>query len=88
MRDRYLGFDSLLFDDAPVTLYDWYSFEDSSALNKILVKTRAEDHEPKDIANVSSIVPALRDAERIQRVYAPCQRQIEEITRIMEEINK
>ncbi len=88
LRYRYLGFDSLLFDDAPVTLYDWYSFEDSSALNKILVKTRAEDHEPKDIANVSSIVPALRDAERIQRVYAPCQRQIEEITRIMEEINK
>ncbi len=88
LSDRYSGFDSLLFDDASVTLYEWYSFEDSSALNKILVKTRAEDHEPKDIANMSSIVPALRDVERIQRVYAPEQRQIEEITRMMEEINK
>ena len=88
LSDHYPGYDSLLFDEAPITLYEWYSFEDPSALNKILVKTRAEDQEPKDIANVSSIVPALRDAERIQRVYAPDQRQIEEITQIMEEINK
>ena len=86
LSDHYPGYGSLLFDEAPVTLYEWYSFEDSSALNKILVKTRAEDQEPKDIANVSSIVPALRDAECIQRVYAPDQSQIEEISQIMNKL--
>ena len=88
LRDYYSGHNRLLFDEAPIRLYEWYSFEDPSALNKILVKTRAEDQEPKDIANVSDIVPALRDAERIQRVYAPSQCHIREINQIMEEIDK
>ena len=88
LRDSYAGCASLLFDDAEVAFYKWYDFVDSSALNKVLVKTRAEDQEPKDLANVSSIVPALRDAERIQRVYAPDRDQVEEISQIMEEVNK
>ena len=83
----YTEYDSLLLDDAVVVFYRWYEFDDSSALNKVLVKTRAGEQEPQDIANVSPIVPALRDAERIQRVYAPNQTQIEEVSRILKEVN-
>ena len=79
-------YNTLLFDDAKIALYKWYDFADSSVLNKVLVKTRAEDQEPRDIADVSSIVPALREEERIQRVYAPDQNQIEEVRQIMEEV--
>lgn len=87
LQERYSGYDSLLFDNAEVEFYKWYDFSDSSALKKVLVKTRAEDQEPTDIANVSSIVPALRDAERIQRVYAPDRDQVEAISQIMKEVN-
>ena len=79
-------YNALLFDDAKVALYKWYDFADSSALNKVLVKARAEDQEPRDIADVSSIVPALRKEERIQRVYASDQNQIDEVRQIMEEV--
>ncbi len=79
-------YSTLFFDDAKVALYKWYDFADSSALNKVLVKVRAEDQEPRDIADVSNIVPALREEERIQRVYAPDQNQIDEVRQTMEEI--
>ena len=87
LQEHYAGYDGLLFDNAEVEFYKWYDFSDSSALKKVLVKTRAEDQEPTDIANVSSIVPALRDAERIQRVYAPDRDQVEAISQIMKEVN-
>ena len=76
---------SYLFDDATAALYKWYSFEDSSALNKILVKTPADDPEPKDIATVSGVVRSLRDAERIQRVYASDEDQVNTLRKIMRE---
>ena len=79
-------YSTLFFDDAKVALYKWYDFADSSALNKVLVKARAEDQEPRDIADVSNIVPALREEERIQRVYALDQNQIDEVRQTMEEI--
>lgn len=49
---EYKEYDSLLLDDAEVVFYRWYDFDDSSALNKVLVKTRGEEQEPQDIANV------------------------------------
>ena len=76
---------SYLFDDATAALYKWYSFEDSSALNKILVKTPVDDPEPKDIATVSGVVRSLRDAERIQRVYASDEDQVNTLRKIMRE---
>ena len=86
LRRRHVEtYGSLLFDDATATLYKWYGFEDSSALNKILVKTRAEDQEPKDIATVSGVVRALRDAERIQRVYGSDKSQVNTLRTIMQE---
>ncbi len=39
----------VLFDDATVEPYKWYSFDDASALNKVLVKTRDDMSEPIDI---------------------------------------
>ena len=87
LREHHAGYDDLLFDNSEVAFYKWYDFSDSSVLKKVLVKTRAEDQEPTDIANVSSIVPALRDAERIQRVYAPDRDQVEAISQIMKEVN-
>ena len=87
LKDDYEEYDSLLLDDAEVVFYRWYDFDDSSALNKVLVKTGTEDQEPKDIANVSRVVHALRGAERIQRIYAPNQAQIQEVSRILKEVN-
>lgn len=73
----------VLFDDASVTLYKWYNFDDASALNKVLIKTRDGLSEPEDIGVVSDVVKALRDEERILRVYAPEQNQAEEMERIL-----
>lgn len=58
LRDREPElFGETLFDDAAVSLYKRYDFaDDASALNKVLVKTRDDEAEPRDIANVSRIV--------------------------------
>ncbi len=79
-------YDSILFDDATIALYRWYNFEESSALNKVLVKTSVSNREPRDIANVSRIVPALREEERIQRVYAPDEEQLGGLNQILQEV--
>ena len=88
LQERYAErYGELLFDDDDkVTLYKRYSFEDSSALNKVLVKTQDTDSEPRDIANVSVVVWALREAEFIKRVYAPNHEQIEELSQILREV--
>ena len=78
----------LLFDDASVALYKWYDFKDASALNKVLVKKHPGQAEPKDIASESSVIRALRDMERIQRVYAPNSNQIDELKETIREINQ
>ena len=86
LRERYPDkYDSLLFDDETVTLYKWYDFRDASALNKVLVKVHPNQAEPIDIASESKIVRALRDAERIQRVYASDQGQVNTLRGIMQE---
>ena len=88
LRERYAErYGELLFDDDDkVTLYKRYSFEDSSALNKVLVKTQDTDSEPRDIADVSAVIGALREAEFIKRVYAPNHEQIQELSRILQEV--
>lgn len=63
--------EDLLFDEPTLSLYKWYDFDDASALNKVLVKTREDMDEPVDIIGESEIVKALRGEKRIQRVYAP-----------------
>ena len=89
LRERHAEIQkTLLFDDADVTLYKWYDFEDSSALNTVLVKTHVNDSEPKDIAQVSNVVPALRDAERVQRVYAPDQDGVDKLNQLIKEMHQ
>lgn len=86
LRDRYPEMqDDLIFDDETILLYRWYDFRDASALNKVLVKVRPNQAEPIDIASESKIVRALRDVERIQRVYASDQNQVNTLRRIMRE---
>ena len=80
------NYEDILFDDVEVALYKQYDFNDTSALNKVLVKTRLEDSDLQDIAEVSPVIQAFRDAERIQRVYAPDRDAREELQKIMEEI--
>ena len=80
------NYEDILFDDVEVALYKQYDFNDTSALNKVLVKTRLEDSDLRDIAEVSPVIQAFRDAERIQRVYAPDRDAREELQKIMEEI--
>ena len=78
----------LLFDDATVAPYKWYDFEDTSALNKVFVKGHPGQTEPTDIVSESSVIRALRDKERIQRVYAPNSNQIDKLKDIIREINQ
>jgi len=87
LENRSLRFiDDVLFDEPTVALYKWYDFDDASALNKVLVKERSDVKEPRDIAGVSSVVGELRGEERIQRVYAPEQAQVDELHKILEEV--
>ncbi len=79
-------YQDLLFDEPTVTPYKWYDFDDASALNKVLVKTREDENEPTDIANISSIVKTLKDEERIQRVYAPNRDIAEQLQTILGEV--
>lgn len=76
----------MIFDDSTVTPYRWYSFEDPSALNKVLVKTR--NGEPKDIASISSIVASLQNEEQIRRVYVPDSVKSGEIFEILEGLKR
>ena len=80
--------EDLLFDDPTVMPYRWYDFDDASALNKVLVKTRGDMNEPEDIAEESSIVKALQGRERIQRVYAPDSAKADELANMLEEVDK
>lgn len=78
--------DEVLFDDAAVSSYKWYPFDDSSALGKVLVKTHDDMIEPEDIVDVSDTVRVLRDnGERIQRVYAPDTERAEELRAVLKE---
>ncbi len=75
--------DKILFDDTEVTSYKWYNFDDTSALNKILVKTRDDIQEPTDIIDISDIVKALRDGTRIRRCYAPDKSKADDLQAIL-----
>ncbi len=80
--------EGLLFDDAAVAPYKWYNFDDASALNKVLVKTRKDMEEPEDIIDVSDIVKTLRVETRIQRVYAPDAERESELRNILGEVER
>ena len=78
--------DEVLVDDVTVSSYKWYPFDDASALNKVLVKARADMAEPVDIAEESNVVRALRDGERIQRVYTPNADRAEKLRSVLNEV--
>ena len=85
---KQLASSSVLIDDASVVLYTWYDFEGSTALNKVLVKTDWNENEPKDIANVSRVVQALRDSERIWRAYVPDDDTLNRVNNILDEVRQ
>lgn len=64
-------YDKCLFDNPKVKSYQWYSFNDDSALNKVLVKTDVNMPEPEDIISVSEHVKLLREESHFQRAYVP-----------------
>ena len=76
----------ILFDDATVASYKWYNFDDSSALNKVLVKTQEDMDEPTDILDVSDIVKTLRSESHIQCAYAPDAKWTTELQKIREKV--
>ena len=76
--------EDLIFDGSSIEPYKRYSFEDSSALKKVLIQT--DTNEPMDIATKSNIVAALRDRERIHRVYAPDSDKADKVLNIVEEM--
>lgn len=72
LKQENLGlYNECLFDDPKVKSYQWYSFNDDSALNKVLVKTDVNMTEPEDIMSVSENVKLLREVSHFQRVYVP-----------------
>ena len=75
--------DELFFDESTVTSYKWYDFGETSALNKVLVKTHLDMEEPVDIVEKSSLAGTLRREEHIHRVYAPDSDRANEIQRIL-----
>ena len=79
--------DDLLFDEPTLAPYKWYDFDDASALNKVLVKSREDMDEPVDIIGESEIVKTLRET-RIQRVYAPESEQAEDLRKLLVEVQK
>jgi HD superfamily phosphohydrolase len=92
LQERQLEWlDDLLFDQSTITPYTWYDFDDdASALSKVLVKVHSEMNEPKDIAEESPIVKALRDEKlgRVQRVYAPDKEKVVELDEILKEMRR
>ena len=80
--------DDLLFDEPTLAPYKWYDFDDASALNKVLVKSRPDMDEPVDIVGVSDIVETLRGEQRIQRVYAPDSRHADELHDLLMEVER
>lgn len=77
--------DDLLFDEPTLAPYKWYDFDDASALNKVLVKSREDMDEPVDIIGESDIVKTLREM-RIQRVYAPDSEKAEHLRDLLVEV--
>jgi hypothetical protein len=59
----------------------------SHPLKKVLFKNSPDDSEPRDIAGNSEIIRALRDVERIQRVYAPKECVIDNLYGILDSIS-
>ncbi len=80
--------EAVIIDTVPITSYQWYNFNDTSALNKVLVKTHDGMTEPTDILGVSEIVKTLWSEKRIQRAYVPTLDQARELKRILEEAGK
>ena len=80
--------DEILFDDSEVTSYKRYDFGDSSALKKVLVKTRPDMSEPVDIIGHSEVVAALERAQRrrLVRVYAPDIETVEKLQSLLREV--
>ena len=80
--------EDILLDTPSVTSYKWYDFNDSSALNKVLVKPRSDSEEPMDIAGESPIVKTLLTVERIERVYAPSPDKARVLWNILKEVEE
>ena len=77
--------DEVIVDKPTITPYTWYDFGEE-ALKKVLVKSSNTSGEPTDIANVSRIVKALEDTQKIQRLYVPDQCFADRVAAIVEEM--
>ena len=77
--------DALIFDYPVIKSYQWYDFDDDSALNKVLIKPRQGATEPVDITDISPVVKTLRVTKRLRRVYAPESDQADELRNILRE---
>ena len=60
---------TLIEDDPSLTGYTWYSWDEDSALKKVLIQDR-ERSENIDIGNRSDLIKALKN-ERFYRIYVP-----------------
>lgn len=87
-RVNGLGFDSgatLFIDEARISAYGLYGFEDRGALQKVLI---GDQHggRPEDIAARSPVVRAIEE-EQLFRVYVPTSGDVERLRGIWGEVN-
>jgi uncharacterized protein len=76
-----------LLDDARVTPYKWYDFEGGQAFQKVLVQRDPTEPDPVDIGHCSTIIKALRDDERISRLYVPTDDDFHRLERMWRDIH-
>ena len=74
-----------LHDEAPVTLYGSHGFDESGALQKVLIEP-SQGEQIKDIAEVSRVLQSI-ESHRLYRIYAPTDAGKDTITQLWEEAN-
>ncbi len=88
-RVRQLGFSDLVYPGATHSrlAHAIGVYHTARQLIEVIRRRQdaTDDPEPKDIATVSGVGRSLRDAERIQRVYASDEEQVNTLRKIMQE---
>ncbi len=72
---------TLLIDQANITAYGVFRFDEPGALQMVLIGDRPDPPRPEDIANRSDIVKSIPE-ERLYRVYVPTVDSVEKLHKV------
>jgi len=77
---------TLLEDEAKVTVYGVYRFDEPGALQKVLIEP-SEGQRPEDISELSDVLRGIQE-RRLYRVYAPDREGEEKLGRLWKDVNR